>query len=81
MVRYYGYYSYVSCGKRKMLDQDALISSILEPHELFDKIAEEVDRKRFAAFSKAPSRQLSWPILLRDFSPFLIDSSSLEAFG
>ena len=34
MVRYYGYHSKVSRGKRKMLDQDALISSILEPDAL-----------------------------------------------
>jgi endonuclease III len=34
MVRCYGYYSNVSRGKRKMLDQDALIPSILEPDEL-----------------------------------------------
>jgi hypothetical protein len=31
MVRYYGYYSNVSRGKRKRNDQDELISSILEP--------------------------------------------------
>ena len=31
MVRYYGYYSNVSRGKRKKNDQDALIPSILEP--------------------------------------------------
>jgi len=34
MVRYYGYYSNVSRGKRKMLDQDVLIPSILEPDEI-----------------------------------------------
>jgi len=32
MVRYYGYYSNVSRGKRKKNDQDDLISSILEPY-------------------------------------------------
>ncbi len=31
MVRYYGFYSNVSRGKRKMQDQDGLIPSILEP--------------------------------------------------
>ena len=31
MVRYYGFYSNVSRGKRKKQDQDELISSILEP--------------------------------------------------
>ena len=31
MVRYYGYYSNVSRGKRKKQDQDELIPSILEP--------------------------------------------------
>ncbi|MHC4686930.1 MAG: transposase [Planctomycetota bacterium] len=31
MVRYYGYYSNVSRGKRKKLDQDGLIPCILEP--------------------------------------------------
>ena len=31
MVRYYGHYSNVSRGKRKMQDQDGLIPSILEP--------------------------------------------------
>ena len=31
MVRYYGYYSNVSRGKRKKNDQDELIPSILEP--------------------------------------------------
>jgi hypothetical protein len=31
MVRYYGFYSNVSRGKRKKQDQDGLISSILEP--------------------------------------------------
>jgi hypothetical protein len=31
MVRYYGYYSNVSRGKRKKSDQDELIPSILEP--------------------------------------------------
>ncbi len=31
MVRYYGYYSNVARGKRKMSDQDELILSILEP--------------------------------------------------
>ena len=31
MVRYYGYYSKVSRGKRKSDDQDELIPSILEP--------------------------------------------------
>jgi hypothetical protein len=31
MVRYYGYYSNVSRGKRKKHDQDGLIPSILEP--------------------------------------------------
>ena len=31
MVRYYGYYSNVSRGKRKMQDQDKRIPSILEP--------------------------------------------------
>ena len=30
MVRYYGYYSNVSRGKRKMLEEDELIPSILE---------------------------------------------------
>jgi hypothetical protein len=34
MVRYYGHYSNVSRGKRKMLDQDAVIPSILESDEL-----------------------------------------------
>ncbi len=34
MVRYYGYYSNVSRGKRRMLDQDALVPSILDPDEL-----------------------------------------------
>jgi hypothetical protein len=33
MVRYYGYYSNVSLGKRKMQDVDELIPSILEPDE------------------------------------------------
>jgi hypothetical protein len=33
MVRYYGYYSNVSRGKRKMLEEDELIPSILEPKE------------------------------------------------
>ncbi len=33
MVRYYGYYSNVSRGKRKKHDQDGLIPSILEPVE------------------------------------------------
>ncbi len=33
MVRYYGYYSNVSCGRRKRENQDALIPSILEPDE------------------------------------------------
>jgi len=33
MVRYYGYYSNVARGKRKMSDQDELIPSILEPVE------------------------------------------------
>jgi hypothetical protein len=31
MVRYYGFYSNVSRGKRKNQDQDGLIPSILEP--------------------------------------------------
>ena len=31
MVRYYGFYSNVSRGKRKRQDQDGLIPSILEP--------------------------------------------------
>ena len=31
MVRYYGFYSNVSRGKRKKHDQDGLIPSILEP--------------------------------------------------
>ncbi len=31
MVRYYGYYSNVSRGKRKSNDQDGLIPSMLEP--------------------------------------------------
>ena len=31
MVRYYGYYSNVSRGKRKKQDHDGLITSILEP--------------------------------------------------
>jgi hypothetical protein len=33
MVRYYGYYSNVTRGKRKICDQDELIPSILEPDE------------------------------------------------
>ena len=33
MVRYYGFYSNVSRGKRKRQDQDGLIPSILEPVE------------------------------------------------
>ncbi len=33
MVRYYGYYSNLSRGKRKKSDQDELIPSILEPDE------------------------------------------------
>ena len=33
MVRYYGYYSNVARGKRKIGDQDELIPSILEPDE------------------------------------------------
>ena len=33
MVRYYGFYSNVSRGKRKKQDQDGLIPSILEPVE------------------------------------------------
>ncbi len=33
MVRYYGFYSSVSRGKRKKSDQDDLIPSILEPVE------------------------------------------------
>ncbi len=33
MVRYYGYYSNVSRGKRKKQDQDDLIPSILEPEQ------------------------------------------------
>ncbi len=33
MVRYYGYYSNVTRGKRKKKDQDGLISCILEPVE------------------------------------------------
>jgi hypothetical protein len=33
MVRYYGYYSSVSRGRRKAKDQDGLIPSILEPVE------------------------------------------------
>ncbi len=33
MVRYYGYYSNVSRGKRKKNDQDELIPSILKPVE------------------------------------------------
>jgi hypothetical protein len=33
MVRYYGFYSNVSRGKRKKQDQDELITSILEPVE------------------------------------------------
>jgi hypothetical protein len=33
MVRYYGYYSNVSRGKRKKRDQDGLIPNILEPNE------------------------------------------------
>ncbi len=33
MVRYYGYYSNVSRGKRKKQDQDELTPSILEPVE------------------------------------------------
>ena len=33
MVRYYGYYSNVSRGRRKKENQDALIPSILEPDE------------------------------------------------
>jgi len=33
MVRYYGHYSNVARGKRKKLDQDGLIPSILEPVE------------------------------------------------
>ena len=33
MVRYYGYYSNVSRGKRKRNDQDKRIPSILEPVE------------------------------------------------
>ena len=32
-IRYYGYYSNVSRGKRKMQDADKLIPSILEPDE------------------------------------------------
>jgi len=31
MVRYYGFYSNVSRGKRKTQDQDGMIPSILEP--------------------------------------------------
>jgi len=31
MVRYYGYYSNVSRGKRKKIDQDGLTPSIMEP--------------------------------------------------
>ena len=30
MVRYYGYYSNVASGKRKMLEEDELIPTILE---------------------------------------------------
>jgi len=33
MVRYYGYYSNVSRGKRKKQNQDELIPWILEPDE------------------------------------------------
>ena len=42
MVRYYGHYSNVSRGKRKMQDQDELIPSILEPVE---SLTVERDRK------------------------------------
>jgi hypothetical protein len=41
MVRYYGYYSNVSRGKPKMLDQDALIPSIPEPDESADLVIEK----------------------------------------
>jgi hypothetical protein len=34
MVRYYGYYSNVSRGKRKMLEKDELIPSVLETDDL-----------------------------------------------
>ena len=34
MVRYYGYYSNVSRGKRKKQNEDSLIPCILEPDEL-----------------------------------------------
>ena len=33
IVRYYGYYSDVARGKRKICDQDELTPSILEPDE------------------------------------------------
>jgi hypothetical protein len=33
MVRYYGYYSNVSRGRRKNSDQDALVPCILQPEE------------------------------------------------
>ena len=36
MVRYYGHYSNVARGKRKMQDRDELIPSILEPVEASD---------------------------------------------
>jgi hypothetical protein len=34
MVRYYGYYSNVSRGKRKMLEEDDLIPSVIETEDL-----------------------------------------------
>jgi hypothetical protein len=57
MARYYGYYSNVSRGKRKMLDQDALIPSILEPDELSKE-----SRQNWARLSQKFMRLILKPI-------------------
>jgi hypothetical protein len=46
MVRYYGYYSNVARGKRKICDQDELIPSILEPVEDPDFSGKESSKER-----------------------------------
>jgi hypothetical protein len=44
MVRYYGYYSNVSCGKRKIQDKDDAIPSILEPEGSSSEFRKNWDR-------------------------------------
>jgi hypothetical protein len=56
MVRYYGYYSNVSRGRRKKADQDGLVLCILQPEESSKEYRKNWARLIQKSTSRPPAR-------------------------